>query len=417
MTAGILFAWMLFAVVALFLLRLAADLLNLRALGQPLPEEFRGHVDEEEYKRSQRYTRVRSRAGIIESSVSLLLFLGFWIGGGFAWLHGWSESWGFGPLLTGLAVFALIGLAHWAISLPFDLYYTFVIEERFGFNRTTPGTYVVDQIKSLLLTVVLGGALAALVLWILLSLPMAWLWAWIGVTLFSLVVTFIAPSWLLPLFNRFEPLADGELKRTVEALAERCGFPLSGVYVIDGSKRSTKANAYFTGFGRNRRIALYDTLIERHSTGELETVLAHEIGHFKKRHVAKQIAIGILSMGLMFFLLGLLLPAPALYGAFGIEINDAPPPLHFGLIFFFVFYMPLSRLLGIVSCWRSRVNEFEADAYAAEVTGRPQDLASALLRLSVDSASNLTPHPLLVWLEYTHPPTAKRLAALRAMQA
>lgn len=400
----------------LYLLRLAATILNLRALDPRLPPEFAGVMDEDRYRQSQAYTREKSLSGIVEDTVSLAAFLVFWLAGGFTWLHGWSSGWGWPPLLTGVGVFALVLLAQWLISLPFNLHDTFVTEEKYGFNRTDARTWVMDQAKSLALVAVLGAPLLVGVLWILGSVALAWLWAWLVVSLFSLVMAFLAPSLILPLFNKFQPLEDGDLREGIEALASRCAFPLSGVFVMDGSKRSSKANAFFTGFGRHRRIALFDTLIDRHGKEELLAVLAHEIGHFKKRHIWQQMLLGFLSTGILFFLLGRFLHEPTLYGVFGVPVEASAPPVHFGLIFFLIIYRPVGQLLAMGRHWLSRRHEFEADAFAASTTGSPDHLAEALRRLSSDSLSNLTPHPLLVWLDYTHPPTVQRLRALDAIE-
>jgi len=412
MTADTLFVLLLAVTLGLHALHLAASALNQRALRTDVPPAFRDRIDSAQYSRSQAYTRAKSGFGMVESSLMLAVLLLFWTAGGFAWLNDLTTSWGFGPLVTGLLTLGLLGLARWLLGLPFEIHYTFGIEERFGFNRTTPATFIADQVKSLLLGALLGLPVLALVLWFFLSLSNAWLWAWLAVSAWSLFITFLSPSLIFPLFNKFTPLDDGELKQGVEAMAAKCGFPLGGIFVIDGSRRSSKANAYFSGFGRNRRIALYDTLIARHGTNELLAVLAHEIGHFKLRHIWKQVGIAMVSLGLMFWLLGVCLGWPALYGAFGIETDGGQLPVHLGFVFFSVLYRPVSLLLGIAANALSRRHEFEADAFASATTGQPADLSEALVRLSIDGASNLTPHPLMVWLDYSHPPVVERLAAL-----
>jgi STE24 endopeptidase len=250
--------------------------------------------------------------------------------------------------------------------------------------------------------------LLAALLWIFQTVPMAWLWGWGLVTGFSLLLAYVAPTWIMPLFNKFEPLEEGALKTEIHAMAEKCEFPLKEVSVMDGSKRSAKSNAFFTGFGNNKRIALFDTLIENHTVPELVGVLAHEIGHFKKRHIVKSLVIGILTTGVTFFLLGLMMQNRALHDAFGVKETS----VYVSLVLFGILMSPVNDLLSIGSHWLSRKHEFEADAYAADVTGNPTAMADALRKLSKDNLSNLTPHPFYVFLNYTHPPVTERVKAL-----
>ncbi|MDF1740556.1 MAG: M48 family metallopeptidase, partial [Verrucomicrobiales bacterium] len=235
----------------------------------------------------------------------------------------------------------------------------------------------------------------------------------VAVTAFSLLLTYVAPTWIMPLFNKFEPLPEGELKTEIHAMSEKCDFPLKEVSVMDGSKRSAKSNAFFTGIGNNKRIALFDTLIENHTTDELVGVLAHEIGHFKKKHIIKSLLIGIVTTGVMFFLLGLMLNNRGLFDAFGVKETS----VYVSLVLFGLLLSPLNEILSVSGNWLSRKNEFEADAYAAEVTGKPEAMVSALKKLSTDNLSNLTPHPFYVWLNYTHPPVVERVAALEGAEA
>jgi len=280
--------WFIAIAILLFLLwkiDFIATLLNLKALGSDLPEAFRNFVSEEEFERSRDYTRARAQLGIGESLFSLVLLFAFWWLGGFGWLDEWVRGLGQGGIVSGVAYIAVLALGLQLAGLPFDVYDTFVLEERFGFNRTTPGTFVSDFVKGLALSALLGLPLLAALLWIFETVPLAWLWGWGLVTVFSLALAYVAPTWILPLFNKFEPLEDGELKDAIHAMAEQCEFPLREVRVMDGSKRSSKANAFFTGWGKNKRIALFDTLVENHTVPELVGVLAHEIGHFEKRHI------------------------------------------------------------------------------------------------------------------------------------
>ena len=303
--------------------------------------------------------------------------------------------------------------ANYILLLPFSLYDTFVIEEQFGFNKSTPTTFIVDQVKGLVLGALIGLPVLALLLYLFENIQHAWLWGWISMSVLSLALSYIAPTWLMPLFNKFTPLEDGELKQAIIATAETCDFPLKEVMVMDGSKRSSKSNAFFTGFGNNKRIVLFDTLIENHSTAELVGVLAHEIGHYKKKHLLQGMVIGILTTGAMFYFLGLFLNNNALFAAFGAGKTS----IYLSLVFFALLFQPFSSALSILSNMRSRHHEYQADAYAAHATGAPDALATALKKLSKDNLSNLSPHPLHVFLHYSHPPVLDRLAALREITA
>jgi STE24 endopeptidase len=312
-----------------------------------------------------------------------------------------------------LLFMSLLYVGSMLISTPFELYDTFVIEEKYGFNKTTLATFFADKFKGLLLAVVLGAPILALLFFLFDRFgENAWLYGWIAVAGFSLLITYLAPTYIMPLFNKFKPLEDGALKTAIQEMSQKCQFPLTEVYEIDGSKRSTKANAFFTGLGKNKKIALYDTLIQNNGVGELVAVLAHEIGHFKKKHIVQSMVLGILQMGVLFFLLGLFLNKQELFDAFGVKAVS----VYGSLVFFTFLFEPISKLLSVVMMVLSRKNEYEADAYAAEVTGRPEDLISGLKKLSKDNLSNLTPHPFYVFLNYSHPPMVKRLAALEALK-
>ena len=405
------YAWIILAALVLeYLLNLVGNRLNLSSLEPELPGEFQGSFDGEEYARSQEYTRVKTRFGTWISSFDLVVLLVFWFGGGFTWLDAWTRGLGLGELMTGLVFIGALGLGGKLIGLPASYYSTFVIEERFGFNRSTRATFWADQAKGLLLTVLMGGALVAAILGILGALgESAWLWCWAVTTGFTLAAMFVAPTWIMPLFNKFEPLEDGELRRAILEYAGSVSFPLEGIFVIDGSKRSSKANAFFTGFGKNKRIALFDTLVEKQSTEELVAVVAHEIGHYKRGHILKSLALGIAHFGVLFWLLSMFLTDTNLFEAFGV----AEPSTHAGLLFFALLFTPIELVLSILMGAFSRKNEFEADAFAASTTSRPEDLVTALKKLSLENLSNLTPHPFYVWLHHTHPPVLQRIAALR----
>lgn len=391
-------------------LSLAADLLNLRALRPELPAGFEGVYDAERYARSQQYTRARTRFSFWPQAFDLALLLGFWFWGGFAWLDGWTRALGFGPIVTGLVFIGALALGKALLDLPFRYWSTFVIEERFGFNKSTRATFWADTGKTLVLGVVLGAPLLAAILWFFERAGAnAWLYCWGVTALFSLFVQFIAPTWIFPLFNKFQPLEEGELRAAVLAYAQKVTFPLQGLFVIDGSRRSTKANAFFTGFGKKKRVALFDTLVAKHPVEELVAVVAHEIGHYKKGHIVKGLAFSIAQAGVVFYLLSLFLQHDGLFAAFGVGERS----VHAGLVFFSLLYTPLELLLSLGLHAFLRRNEFEADAYARATTGAPERLVSALQRLSADSLTNLTPHPLYVALHHTHPPLVERVRALR----
>jgi STE24 endopeptidase len=404
----------LLALFALWKLDFIATLLNLKALTPELPREFADVFDAERYARSQAYTRESARFEIIHSTFSLAILLVFWTLGGFGWLDGIARGLISAEIPAGLVFLGLLFVGHTLIHLPFSIYDTFVIEEKFGFNKTTPKTFAIDQFKGLLLAAVLGLPLVAGLLWIFGHVAHAWLWAWGFFVTFQLFLTWLAPTLILPLFNKFTPMADGPLLRAIHAMAEKCGFPLAEISVMDGSKRSTKANAFFTGFGKTKKIALYDTLVEEQTQDELVAVLAHEIGHFKLRHIVQRLAVSVVQAAALFFLLGLVIKEDGtfsreLFDAFGVD-KISP---HVGLVLFGLLFAPASRLLGIAAAAWSRKHEFEADAYAARATGQPEALVSALKKLSAKNLSNLTPHPFRVFLDHSHPPVLVRIAALR----
>lgn len=410
----------IFIVIALFALwkiDLIASVLNIKALSPKLPEDFKGVYDDEKYAKSQEYTRISERYGIITATYSLTVLLVFWFAGGFGFLDSWLREFSMGETLTGIAFIGVLFFGNTLLTLPFQIYDTFVIEERFGFNKTTPKTFAIDQIKGLILGAVLGIPLLAMVLWIFGAVDNAWLWAWLAFTAFQLLMTYLAPTYILPLFNKFEPMEDGELKSRIQEMSKKCDFPLTEIHVMDGSKRSTKSNAFFTGFGKRKKIALFDTLIANHGTDELLGVLAHEIGHFKKKHIIQRMIFSIIQTAAVFFLLGLVTDqsssfARGLFDAFGVvQIST-----HAGLVFFMLLFSPVSKILSVFGNISSRKHEFEADAYAAEIQGTPRHLITALKKLSADNLSNLTPHAFPVFLDYSHPPMLVRLKALQGLE-
>ena len=397
-----------------FVIDLVSEWLNLGALKPEVPAPFRDIYDAESYRKSQEYTRAQTRFGWITGTFSLVLLLGFWLGGGFNWTDKLVRSWTANPIIAGLAFFAILYLGRRLLSLPFEIYETFVIEQKFGFNKSTPAVFAGDLVKELLLTAALGIPLGAgLLAFFEYAGPLAWLWGWIAVTAFSLLLSYLAPSYIMPLFNKFSPLQDGELKEELFNYAKKVEFPLTEISVMDGSKRSTKSNAFFTGFGKRKKVALFDTLIANHTVPELLGVLAHEIGHYKKKHIPQMMVFGIVSTGFMFFLAGVFMKNADLHAAFGVEQVS----VYASLLFFSLLFSPLQKVLGVLSAIWSRKNEFEADAFAAQTTGSALPLVSALKRLSKDNLSNLTPHPFYVFLNYSHPPMLTRLRALELEQA
>lgn len=386
------------------------EILNMRhARKEGLPEEFRGFCDEEKYQQSQKYLIENTRFSLWSTAFSVVVTIFFIIFGGFAFIDEWARSFEFGMIITGLIFIFTLGFLSWITQLPFSFYHTFVLEEKYGFNKTTIKTYITDLLKGTLLGLLIGAPLLSAVLWFFAAAgDRAWIYAWGMLIIAQIFFLFIAPIWIMPLFNRFVPLAEGELKEAIEKYANKQQFKLKGIFTMDGSKRSTKANAFFTGFGRFRRIVLFDTLLEKHNTNELVAVLAHEIGHFKKKHVIKFLFISLISSGLMFYVFSLGINHDFLFSAFAVPEKS----IYASLVFLAFLYSPISMILGVITNSLSRKFEFEADNYAATTTGAAQDLIIALKKLSIDSLSNLNPHPLKVFLEYSHPPVSARIKKL-----
>ena len=407
-------AWtILIFLTADFLLHLAAGRLNLKAISDEIPQAFRGVFDPQQYRQSQAYLRTNTRFGLVVAGADLILLLIFWFGGGFTAVDRWTRSFGWGPLSTGLVYIGILVGLKAAVDQLFSLYATFVIEARFGFNRTTLATWIKDRFKALLLAMIIGIPLLAGVLaFFQYAGQSAWLWCWVLITLFTIGVQFVAPAWIMPLFNRFNPLEPGELKTAILAYARSIGFSLDDIYVMDGSKRSSKSNAFFTGFGRHRRIVLFDTLIAAHPTEELVAVLAHEMGHYRLRHILKMMVMGILQTGVVLYLMSLVIRTPPLFEAFYVH----QPSVYAGLVFFGLLYAPLDFFLGLIMQKISRRHEYAADRFAATTTGRTGPMIAALKKLSVDNLSNLSPHPFYVLLNYSHPPVLQRIAALEGYE-
>lgn len=388
---------------------LAGVALNLRALDPRLPAEFADVFDEGSYRRSQQYTRARTRLGIVSSLFDLCVLLAFWLAGGFGWLDSVVRSIGAGPVWIGLVFLLILGVARSILDIPFDVYGTFVLEQRFGFNRTTPKTFVLDLLKGTAVALVIGVPLTIAFLALFEYAGWAaWIYVWVAVVAFSFLMQFLAPRLIMPLFNKFTPIEEGELKNAILAYAQKVEFPLKELYSIDASRRSTKGNAFFTGIGRNKRIALFDTLIERHSVDEVVGVLAHEVGHYKKRHVLIGAVVSVIETGLFLGLFAFLAGRGGLLAAFGVDA----PSFYAGILFVAILLRPLQFVLSIADAALSRRHERQADRFAVTTTGRGEVLAAALKRLSKDNLSNLTPHSFYVFLNYSHPPMLQRVRSL-----
>jgi len=405
-----IYAWIILsALVIQLFVDIVSNYLNIKSLSPELPGEFDGVYDAEKYAKSQNYTRANTSFGMVSGIFDLVTLLLFWFLGGFPWLDSLVRSFGYAPEITGIIFFAALILARSVLSLPFSIYGTFVIEEKFGFNKTTPMTFIMDRIKGIMLGALIGGPLMYLVLWFFMNAgPFAWAYVWGAVVSFSVIMQYVAPIWIMPLFNKFTPLEDGELKSSILDYAKSVDFPLNDVSIMDGSKRSSKSNAFFTGFGKNKRIALFDTLVEKQTPGELLAVLAHEIGHYKKKHILKGMIISFIHTGILFFLFSLVIQNKGLFAAFAMQDLS----IYAGMIFFTMLFAPIEMILGPLMNLLSRKHEFEADHFAGKTTGKASDLIEALKKLSVDNLSNLTPHPLYVFLNYSHPPVLERMKAL-----
>lgn len=392
-----------------FLLGVLLVFLDSRLWSSSLPLELHGIYDAERYERSQKYEKAKTRFGLISGSFSFLVTMAMLLFGGFAVVDSMAASCSGNAIVQALVFFGILMLASDILGIPFAAYATFKIEERFGFNRTSIKTFIGDKLKSWLLMAVLGGGILSFIAWVY---PLSGDWfvviAWCVFALFSIFMSMFYSQLIVPLFNKQKPLEEGALRTAVEEFSRKAGFRLDNIFVIDGSKRSKKANAYFTGLGRKKRIVLYDTLIADHSVEELVAVLAHEIGHYKKKHTMTGLISSLLSIGLLLFLFSWMMKIPELSLALG-----APKPeFHMGLLAFALLYSPVSMILGLLVNYISRKNEYAADRYAAEQYSS-EHLQTALIRLSVNNLSNLRPHRLSVIFHYSHPPLLKRLEALR----
>ena len=390
---------------------------HVRAHRATVPTEFRDAISLEAHQKAADYTIARKRVGLIESGFDVLMLLALTLGGGLFLIHEFSANYFAGPYLLGMAIFAGLAIVSAIISTPFDVYRTFVIEARFGFNKVTWKLYLLDGLKGLLLSAAIGIPLLLVVFWLMEKMgPLWWLYVWLVWLGFSLAMLAIYPNFIAPLFNKFNPLADASLKERIESLLNRCGFTSSGLFVMDGSRRSSHGNAYFTGFGKTKRIVFFDTLIERLTPSEIEAVLAHELGHFKRKHIVKMIVGQFALTFVILAILGWIIDKPWFYTGLGFPLNGSAPHVAVSLLLFFLVLPVFTFWLTPVGSLISRKHEFEADAYAAQQT-QANDLITALVKLYRDNASTLTPDPLHSAVYDSHPPASIRIAHLKAMGA
>lgn len=381
---------------------------NRKRMSPVIPCQLEGIYDEDDYKRQQAYQRTNSRFGIYTSSLTFVILLSILFLGGFGRLDELLRLYIDNEILLSLVFFGVIYLLNEIVSLPFSYYSTFVIEEKFGFNKSTKKTFWFDQVKNFLLTIVIGGLIIALIVWLYETFgDRAWLYAWGAVTAFSLFMTLFYSNIIVPLFNKQTPLEEGDLRDAIQAFSQKAGFKIENIYVMDASKRSTKANAYFTGFGAKKRIVLYDTLINDLSTDEIVAVLAHEIGHYKKKHTLQGMLISILYTGIILFLLSLFLDNENI----ALALGGKKASFHLGIIAFSMLFSPISMILSLFSNLLSRKNEYQADAFAAGFN-LENPLINGLKKLSVKSLSNLNPDSWYVFFHYSHPTLLQRIKSL-----
>ena len=403
-----LFYILIAIIIVSFIIDKILDTLNAKHFNDKIPEKIADVYDAAEYKKSQAYKKANEKFSNITSTFSIVLTLIFFFIEGFKYVDDFARSFAEHPILVALIFFGFIMLGSDILTTPFSYYQTFVIEEKFGFNKSTKKTFWFDKIKGWLMSILLGGGILSLIIWFYqFAGENFWIFAWILVAVFSLLMNMFYAKLIVPIFNKQKPLESGELKSAIENYAKKVGFTLNNIFVIDGSKRSTKANAYFSGFGLQKRITLFDTLINDLETTEIVAVLAHEVGHYKKKHVIFNLGSSILLTGLTLFILSLFINSSLLSEALGVST----PSFHIGLIAFGILYSPISEVTGLFMNYMSRKFEYQADNYAKE-TFEANPLISSLKKLSKNSLSNLTPHPAYVFMHYSHPTLLERIKNL-----
>ncbi len=409
MTSTLLFYIIIGIIIITFIIDKILNSLNAKHYNDPIPEELQDVYDEAEYKKSQSYKKTNDSFSNYISAFSLLLTLAFFFLDGFEFVDNIARNYSDNNILIALIFFGIIMLGSDIITTPFAYYKTFVIEEKFGFNKSTKKTFVLDKIKGLLMMAILGGGILALIVWFYeFTGNQFWLYAWGTITVFSLFMNMFYSRLIVPLFNKQTTLEEGSLRDKISTYAKTVGFKLNKIFVIDGSKRSTKANAYFSGFGSEKRVTLYDTLINDLEEDEIVAVLAHEVGHYKKKHIIFNLIASTLLTGLTLYVLSLLISNPLLSNALGVEIAS----FHIGLIAFGMLYSPISEITGLIMNHFSRKFEYQADDYAKQ-TYKAKPLIMSLKKLSKNSLSNLTPHPAYVFMHYSHPTLLERVRNLK----
>lgn len=409
MTAQTLFNVIIGIIIINFIKDKILDAINAKHYNDPIPKELNDVYDTDEYKKSQAYKATNYKFGIWTSLFSLALTLGFLLLDGFEYVDTIAKNYSDKPIIVALIFFGIIMIASDIINTPFGYYKTFVIEEKFGFNKTTKKTFILDKIKGLVMMIIIGGGIIALIVWFYqITGNQFWLYAWGIVTVFTVFMNMFYSKLVVPLFNKQSPLEDGELRNKISDYAKSVGFSLNKIFIIDGSKRSTKANAYFSGFGSEKRVTLYDTLVNDLDDEEIVAVLAHEVGHYKRKHIIFNLVTSILLTGLTLYILSIFISNPLLSNAIGVEI----PSFHVGLIAFGLLYSPISEITGLIMNYVSRVFEYQADDYAKN-TYKAEPLISSLKKLSKNSLSNLTPHKAYVFMHYSHPTLLERVRNLR----
>lgn len=397
------------AIIIEYLLTSISSVLDIKNITPIIPLDFKKAYDGEKYIQSQEYLKARTRFGLFSSTFSLGLILVVIHSDVFGILDQYVRLQTENYILQGLLFIGIIYFFQDIISLPFSLYNTFVIEQKFGFNKIKPGLYFIDKIKGYGIFIVLGSTVITPLLYFFhVYSEIGWLIAWSVLTVFMIAIQPLFVHVIAPMFNKFTPLEEGDLRKEIEKYTSKVDFSLSRIDIMDGSKRSAHSNAYFTGFGKSRRIAIFDTLVEKHSTKEIVSVVAHEVGHYKLKHILQGTIIGIIETGIMLFAFNLIMNDISLFNVFGVNQLS----VHAGIVFFSMLYAPVSMLTSIVTTAISRKNEFEADKFSLDTTSDGQALISMLIGLSANNLSHLTPHPMKVFLSYSHPPVIDRIKAV-----
>lgn len=409
MTPQTLFYIIIGILILNFIVDKILNYLNARHYNDPIPEPLKDVFDEEDYQKSQRYKRENYRFGLFTSVISLVATLAFFFFDGFAYVDNLARSISENTIVITLVFFGIIMLASDILSTPFSYYQTFTIEEKYGFNKTTVKTFFLDKLKGWFMMILIGGLILAAIVWFYETTGSDfWLYAWALVAFFTIFMNLFYARLIVPLFNKQSPLEEGPLRSQIEHYAQKVGFTLDKIFVIDGSKRSTKANAYFSGFGSEKRVTLYDTLINDLENEEIVAVLAHEVGHYKKKHIVFNLFASIITTGFTLWILSLFVGNEILSEA--LNVNE--PSFHIGLIAFGILYSPISEITGLIMNYLSRKFEYQADNYA-KTTYEGEPLISALKKLSKNSLSNLTPHPAYVFAHYSHPTLLQRFRNLK----